>query len=79
MSEPAQPHTDQIKRGPEYGRRLGAICPNRHNHTEGPVGYLEWHSWAEEMAATHEQTCCKACGMYVIWTPLAAADEEEAL
>ena len=55
-------------RGSEHRRRM-AICPNRHNHTEGPDGYLEWHSWAEQMNETHEQTYCPSCGMFVIWGP----------
>lgn len=44
-------------------------CPQWHLHTDGPKGYLEWHAFAEEMAATHvQEPCTGLCGK-LIWVP----------
>jgi len=40
-------------------------------HTPDPDGYLQWHAWAERMAATHVQRQCKGCGLWAIWEPKA--------
>lgn len=44
-------------------------CPDKAKHTPHPHGYLEWHAWAEEMAATNDQTECSGCGLMAIWKP----------
>lgn len=46
-----------------------ASCPQRHLHTKAPDGYLEWHAFAERMAATHvQEPCTGLCGK-LIWVP----------
>lgn len=37
------------------------------NHTIQPWGYREWHTWAESMSKTHEQSQCKECKLWTIW------------
>lgn len=46
-----------------------ATCPNRASHIEGPEGYLAMVDWAEQMLKTHDQSKCRGCGLYLIWTP----------
>lgn len=48
-------------------------CSNAAEHTPAPRGYLEWHEWAEEMAATHEPQECSGCGRWLIHKPLEPA------
>ena len=48
-------------------------CPNAHNHTKAPRGYLEWSEWSEEMSKTHTQIICNGCGRWSIWVPKAEA------
>ena len=48
-----------------------SLCPNIEDHTPQPEGYIQWHSWAEEMAKTHKQRKCSGCGKYSIWEPKA--------
>lgn len=50
-------------------------CPNHANHTPGPDGYLDWHTWADKMAQTHEQGQCPECKLWVIWTEKAQAKQ----
>lgn len=38
-------------------------------HTPAPELYLQWHSWAAEMAKTHHQTRCPGCGLFEVWIP----------
>ncbi len=45
------------------------ICSNFEDHTPCPTGYLDWHSWAEQMSKTHKQRKCCGCGRYAIWEP----------
>lgn len=42
-------------------------------HTPNPRGYLQWHAWAERMAATHVPRQCTGCGLWAVWEPKAAA------
>ena len=51
-------------------------CPNAHNHTKAPRGYLAWHEWADEMMKTHTQVICDGCKRYSIWVPLTAGEGE---
>ncbi len=45
------------------------LCPQQHLHTPGPQGYLEWHAYADHMAATHvQEPCTGLCGK-LIWVP----------
>jgi hypothetical protein len=44
-------------------------CPLADMHTPAPVGYRNWHDWAERMSKTHKQAMCKGCRRYVIWIP----------
>lgn len=45
-------------------------CPQQHLHPDNkPTGYLEWHAWAETMAADHiQEPCPGGCGKH-IWVP----------
>jgi len=45
----------------------GLHCPNLEDHTPCPEGYIQWQSWAENMAKTHKQRKCAGCGKYSIW------------
>ena len=45
------------------------ICPDKHNHTDCPSGYDDWHKWAKKMARTHKQKRCDTCGLFAIWVP----------
>lgn len=47
-----------------------STCPQRHRHTKAPVGYLDWHAWAERKARTHRQVQCPGCGRWAIWRRL---------
>lgn len=49
---------------PPTEKKFTLHCPN---HTIQPEGYLNWHSWAEEMSKTHKQIKCPGCGKYAIW------------
>ncbi len=49
------------------------LCPNVEDHTPRPEGYIQWHTWAEQMSKTHRQSKCAGCGKYTIWTPKRAA------
>lgn len=51
-----------------------ALCPNGHNHTRCPPGYLPWHAWAEEKGKTHVSTRCEGCGLFSIWVPFAEGE-----
>lgn len=44
-------------------------CPDVATHTPSPKGYLQWHSWAEEMRKTHTQKRCPTCGYWSICVP----------
>lgn len=46
-----------------------ANCPNFHDHTPCPDGYLQWHAWARKMKRTHRQVKCTGCSRYTIWIP----------
>lgn len=46
-----------------------ASCVNREAHTDCPVGYGQWHSWADDMIQTHFQIPCPGCGLFNIWIP----------
>lgn len=50
-----------------HAEEVTETCPNKDAHTPHPRGYLEWHAWAEEMAATYDQTKCPGCGLMAIW------------
>lgn len=53
-------------------------CPNAHQHTAAPSGYLAAFEWAERMVETHDQLQCPGCDLWVIWepgAPLAAAPD----
>lgn len=55
---------------PQQRERLReALCPNFEDHTFSPEGYIEWHTWAENMAKTHRQIRCKGCDRFSIWIP----------
>ena len=43
------------------------ICPNVMNHSLCPLGYSDWHDWAEKMSASYDQVKCPGCGLYKIW------------
>lgn len=45
--------------------RVATVC----KHTLQPEGYLQWHSWAHEMAKTHRQHRCPVCNRWQIWVP----------
>ena len=37
-------------------------------HTKGqPMGYTQWHAWAEGKSKHHIQVKCDQCGLYKIW------------
>ena len=55
-----------------------AHCPNLHDHTPGPDGYLQWHAWASKLSRTHRQEKCSSCGLYVIWVPRAIREVPDA-
>jgi hypothetical protein len=60
--------------------RLSAeLCPNIEDHTWCPDGYVQWHTWAEEMAKTHNQRKCDGCGRYVIWEPKSPAPQAQSV
>lgn len=42
-----------------------SLCAGK--HTECPVGYSEWHAWAEKKSKTHDQKECPECGLFSIW------------
>lgn len=44
-------------------------CPYGNCHDVAPHGYLEWHAWAEKMAAAREQRECPGCGFTAFWIP----------
>ena len=46
-------------------------CPNEAEHTYGPHGYVNWHSWADKMRRTHNQRACSGCGLFLIVMPKA--------
>ena len=50
---------------------MNAVCPDADKHypCEGPEGYLARQAWFKEMAKTHKQKRCEACGYYKIWVP----------
>ena len=50
-----------------YQRMLA--CPNERNHSYGPVGYLAWHEWAEQVGPLCDVSECPGCGLWLIWTP----------
>lgn len=53
---------------PGKGARVNkSICQDK--HTTAPAGYLQWQSWAAEMAKTHRQTQCPDCGLWAVWIP----------
>lgn len=54
---------------PQLPTKIAAIL--RCRHTACPVGYREWHAWAEKMEKTHVQAKCPKCGLYAIWEPKA--------
>jgi hypothetical protein len=58
-------------------RTVAKACPNADQHTPSPVGYLQWHAWAEEKARTHSQMRCDGCGRYAIWVPKTATEGGE--
>lgn len=42
-------------------------CPQQSLHTPEPMGYLEWHAYAERMAADKvQEPCTGLCGK-LIW------------
>lgn len=43
------------------------LCPDKDLHTPCPVGYTQWHEWADKMSKTHEQVRCPSCGLFTIW------------
>lgn len=45
------------------------VCEHEEDHTPCPDGYIQWHTWAEDMAKTHQQRKCASCGLYEIWEP----------
>lgn len=51
-----------------------AACPNFHDHTPAPTGYIQWHAWAAKMSKTHKQERCKGCGLLAIWVPKKTRD-----
>lgn len=36
-------------------------------HTKSPVGYVQWHEWADKKSKTHKQIKCLGCNRYAIW------------
>lgn len=46
-----------------------AVCPNEAAHIDEPIGYCEWHDWADHMGISHFQILCEGCGRYKIWIP----------
>lgn len=44
-------------------------CPKGEPHTVMPDGYLQWHTYAEELSLTHKQRRCPGCGLYALWVP----------
>lgn len=32
-----------------------------------PVGYIEWHEWAERKSKTHRQLRCHEHGLFHVW------------
>lgn len=44
-----------------------STCPLNDRHTPAPKGYLAWQVWAAQMARTHAQKQCPACGLWKIW------------
>jgi hypothetical protein len=48
-------------------------CPHCHRkgkgYHEGPMGYVAWHEWAEQMGKTHDQFPCPSpgCHRLTIW------------
>ncbi len=45
-------------------------CPESANHRTGPINYVDWVEWAEQLAETHEQVMCPGCDLWVVWIPL---------
>jgi len=41
----------------------------RARYFQEPIGYLNWHEWAEEMSKTYRQVECPGCGRYTLWVP----------
>lgn len=37
-----------------------------------PIGYIDWHAWAERKKKTHKQQQCPDCGLWHVWVPLPA-------
>jgi hypothetical protein len=56
--------TEQTER-----ERVVGLCPQIEDHAWQPEGYIAWHSWAADMAKTHDQRKCPGCGLYQIWEP----------
>lgn len=44
-------------------------CPKAALHTPQPVGYVEWHNWAQQMTKGFKQKKCPGCGLLNIWEP----------
>ena len=51
-----------------------SVCPNAASHTDQPVGYIAWHTWAERKMRTHVQQRCEGCGLLAIWVPKARVE-----
>lgn len=65
---------NELDAGPYWGNNGGTGmaqgCPNVAKHTPCPEGYVARQSWAAAMlSARWSQGRCRACGLYVIWTP----------
>ncbi len=50
----------------------GTTCDD---HEDGPDTYVAWQDWAKQMAKTHRQVRCPACGLFKIWVPKADSGE----
>jgi hypothetical protein len=48
-------------------KKKRSTCPNEHEHTDLPEGYLDRAFWVEQMARTHDQLQCPGCGLWAIW------------
>ncbi len=57
---------------PKNGITRFEDCPRATElHTPAPIGYLQWHEWAERKSKTHRQERCPECGFLSIWKPKA--------
>jgi hypothetical protein len=43
-------------------------CPREAEHRYGPVGYCDWHDWADRRRKTHNTKMCE-CGFYLLLEP----------